>query len=158
MKYPVNLMKKTLSANQDQIKKLEDKISELSNNWKRALADYQNLVRRTDEEKQKWNEYASKKIIVKLLPILDTLETAASHLNDDGLNMVTKQFQEILQQEGVTKIKAVEAVFDPKLHECVDTAKGEKNGIISKVYTSGYLYKDTILRPAKVQVMKTSQN
>ncbi len=148
-------MKKPLSANQDQIKKLEDKISELNNNWKRALADYQNLLRRTEDEKQKWNEYASKKIIVKLLPILDTLETAASHLNDDGLNMVTKQFQEFLQQESVTKIKAVEAVFDPKLHECVDIKKGGTDNIISKVYTSGYLYKDTILRPAKVQVMKT---
>src|SRR3989344_6535552 len=86
----------------------------------RALADYDNLRKRTDEEKTLWIKFSSQSIITKLLTILDMLEKAKEHLKDQGLAIATLEFKKILNEEGVTEIQPkVGESFDHELHEAI---------------------------------------
>ena len=133
----------------------QEKTQELENQLKRALADYQNLERRVEEERRLLSSLSSAILIEKFLPVLDNLESAQSHLKDQGLDLVIKQFEGILEQEGVTQIKAGGEQFDPSLHEAVEVTEGENNGRIVKVIAKGYKLNDKVLKPAKVVVERT---
>lgn len=151
-------MKKTVNIDDQKIQALEAKTAELTNNWKRALADYQNLERRMDVAKEQWNEYAKRNIITKLLPVLDTLEQVNSHIKNEGLNIALKQFKEVLTIEGVSEIEALGKVFDPNFHECVEVEEGTEENKISKVFIKGYQLNGKVLRPASVRVIKRKVN
>lgn len=127
----------------------------LEEQLKRALADYRNLERRVDDERKLLSQLSSIILIEKLLPILDNLENAQKHLNDQGLEMVIKQFKDILTQEGVEEIPAEGAQFDPKLHEAIEVIEGQNDGKIVKVAGKGYKINDKVIRPAKVTVERT---
>ena len=130
------------------------KPQELEDQLKRALADYQNLEKRVEEERKLLSKLSASLLIEKLLPVLDNLEKAQVHLNDEGLEIVIKQFKEILTGEGVEEIAAEGAQFNPHYHEAVETQHGEHDNLVIKVLTKGYKIEDTILRPAKVIVSK----
>lgn len=65
-----------------QLEEAQKKIEELTINWKRALADYQNLEKRTVSDKQTATVYVSKLLLIKFLEVLDLLKSAQKHLND----------------------------------------------------------------------------
>lgn len=130
---------------------LEEKLAEMENNWKRALADYQNLQKRAQEEKLSFAQFANGNILRKLLPILDSLEMMKNHFEDESLQMIIKELKDILEQEGIEEIKSEGANFDPNVMEAVEMVPGEKNKVIG-VLQKGYLLKDRLLRPAKVNV------
>ncbi len=134
------------------IDELESKIAELDNNWRRALADYQNLVKRTQNEKADIALYGNQNIILKFLDILDHLEEAQKHVSDKGIELVIKLFRDALKSEGVSEIECKDCEFNPEFHECVDKRVGEKNNVIIEVVKKGYMLKDRVLRPAKVIV------
>lgn len=134
--------------------KKPDRHEELENQLKRALADYQNLERRVSDERRLLSQLSTVIIVEKFLPVLDNLEAAQKHLNDEGLLMVIKQFDDILQSEGVSEIQAEGAQFDPNLHEAAEVAEGENDNLIVKVLCKGYKINDKVLRPAKVVVTK----
>lgn len=127
---------------------------ELQNQLKRALADYQNLERRVEEERKLLSSLSSAILIEKFLPVLDNLENAQNHLNDEGLGLVVKQFQDVLKSEGVEEIPAEGAEFDPNLHEATEVTEGPDEGRIVKVVAKGYKINDRVIRPAKVVVSK----
>ena len=154
------------------IEDLEEKVKELENNWKRALADYQNLVKRTQEDMGNAVKYSSSALILKLLDVLDHLEEAQKHLQDKGIELVIKIFKDVLNQEGVQEIESLTKVFDPIFHECVEmkpvatnlpagkagamaSEAGEKDNIIIEVLRKGYKMHEKVLRPAKVVVETT---
>lgn len=132
---------------------LQDLASQLEGNYKRALADYQNLQKRVQEEKRFLIQTANKDLLLRLLPILDTLMIAQTHLKDQGLLVSINQFLDILKAEGVTKIKTVGEVFNPQIMECVLTEKGEENNVLEEL-RAGYMIQDTVLRAAQVKVGK----
>lgn len=132
---------------------LKQKIAELEDKYKRALADYQNLQKRTLEEKKEWLRLSNKELLLRILPILDTLILANSHIKDQGLSLSVKQFLDILKSEGVEKIETAGKSFDPKLMECVTTVEGEENKVIDEV-RPGFKIFDEVLRPAQVRVGK----
>jgi molecular chaperone GrpE len=123
--------------------------------WKakylRALADYQNLEKRTHEHVNESRNYASAHIIRALLPVLDNLERAGKHVADDGLTHIIRQFQMVLADVGVVRIDVVGKVFDPNEMECVSIMEG-KDGIVMEEVTAGYRMHDKIIRPAHVNV------
>lgn len=138
--------------------RLKVKISELENQVKRTLADYQNLEKRVAEERRSLILNSNKQLILRLLPVLDTLMLANKHLNDQGLTLSIQQFLETLQHEGVKPIgPTTHAKFDPKLMECVEVVEGEEGRVVSEVLT-GYLLNDEVLRPAMVKVGKKNMN
>jgi len=127
----------------------------------RALADYDNLRKRTDEEKTLWIKFSSQSIITKLLTILDMLEKAQEHLKDQGLAIATLEFKKILNEEGVTEIQPkVGESFDHELHEAIETVEDGEKGTIAETVVPGWRYNDLpvgrqggqVLRYAKVKV------
>ncbi len=131
--------------------KLLQKIADLEDKYRRALADYQNLQRRTQDEKREWARFSNKEMILKLLPILDTLMLAEKHTQDKNFVLTVQQFLQALEQEGVTRIKTIGEEFNPHTMEAVSTTEGEKNKIVEEM-RAGYLFYDTVLRPAQVVV------
>ena len=129
-----------------------EKHQELENQLKRALADYQNLERRVEEERRLLTQLSSAIVVEKFLPVLDNLESAQAHLNDQGLELVIKQFKDVLTSEGVEEIPAVGLTFDPKLHEATEVIEGENDNLIVNVARKGYKINDKVIRPAQVVV------
>lgn len=130
----------------------EAKHQEIENQLKRALADYQNLERRVAEERKLLSQLTAAILVEKFLPILDNLESAQAHLNDQGLEIVIKQFKDVLTSEGVEEIQAEGQQFDPNLHEAIEVAEGPDEGRIVKVERKGYKLNDKVIRPAQAVV------
>lgn len=159
----------TKKKKKSRTKELEEKIHLLEkelDNWKektlRLSAELQNLRRRYDREMSNTVIYANQKLIESLIPVIDELELAlkASDKNKNfeafrnGVEMIYRKLMQILEKEGVTSIQAEGKPFDYNLHEAVMTRKqkGVQPGTILEVVQKGYMYKDRVLRHAKVIV------
>src|SRR6266571_3758698 len=140
-----------------ELEALKKQVEEFENNYRRALADYQNLQKRVQEEKSEWIRSGNKELILRILPVLDTLMLARQHVKDQGLEVSVQQFLDILKSEGVTKIETVGHEFDPHLMECVTTEDGEKNKVINEI-RAGFMQYERVLRPAQVTVGKGKEN
>ena len=138
------------------VKKDDKKTSyeELEGKYKRALADYQNLLKRTTAEKQEFARYANEECAREILPVYDNLRLSLKHIDvaakengwAQGVKYVVKQFVEILKNMGVEEIEAKGKKFDPNVMEAIE-GKGEK---VKKVVRPGYKMKDKVITPAKV--------
>lgn len=134
------------------------KFRELEERYKRVLADYQNLKKRTEKEKEEFLKFANSSLILKFLDIRDQLEKAVGELKNEGLEMILKNFDQILQSEGVVEITAKGEDFDPEVFECVGLVrvKKERENKIVEVVQKGYKIKtgeeERILRFPKVKV------
>jgi molecular chaperone GrpE len=142
-----------LEEEPEEIRELERRCEEAEDKYRRALADYHNLQKRVSEERQDWIRSSNKELLLRLLPVLDTLELANKHINDQGLKVSINQFLDTLKAEGVTKIKTVGEEFDPHLMDCVTTEEGEENKVLEEL-RAGFVLNDKILRPAQVKVGK----
>ena len=131
-----------------------DELSNLENQLKRALADYQNLEKRIAEEKAVWIKIANKDLLLKLLPGLDNLLLAEKHTQDEGVKISIKHFLDIFAEVGVTKIETVGKDFNPNTMEAVGTAEGEDNKVVEEA-RAGYMLHDQVLRVAQVVVGTT---
>ncbi len=140
-------------ATSDVALEMEQQLEECELKYKRALADYHNLQKRVSEEKQDWVKAANKELLLRILPVLDTLILANKHVENEGLKVSIKQFLDTLKSEGVTKIKTEGEEFDPHLMECVAIEEGDDNKVLEEI-RAGYLLYDKILRPAQVKVGK----
>lgn len=131
------------------------KLKTLEENWKRALADYQNLVKRVETEKKDFVRFANMNLLAKLIPVLDILDLAAKHSADPGIKMAVAQFRDTLSSENVQEISPkIGDPFDHELHECLETLPGEPDNTIAEPVTPGYKIDKFIIRPAKVKVFK----
>ena len=151
--------KKTKKVEEGKVEKkdetvhLKKEIEELENRVKRIFADYQNLEKRVAEEKRALIFNSNKNLLLRLLPVLDTLMLALIHTKDKGLELSIKQFTDTLEAEGVSRIETKDKLFDPLLMECVGTKEGEELKVLEETRT-GYKLGDIILRPALVIVGK----
>lgn len=131
---------------------------ELEDILRRTLADYQNLERRIEDERRELSKLSSLLLVEKLLPILDNLENAQAHLKDRGLQIVIKQFKDLLASEGVEEIVAENAQFDPHFHEAVEIVSGPQDNKIVSVVNKGYMVDNKVIRPAKVVVQRKADS
>lgn len=123
----------------------------------RAMADYQNLVRRTQEDRLKLVKFAALSAIEGLLEPLDHLFLAKEQLKDPGLNMVYQQFVQALQAEGLEEIEVLAKEFDPATMEVVATeevADQKQDQKVIKVAQRGYRLHGDVIRHAKVTLGK----
>ncbi|MCS7091816.1 MAG: nucleotide exchange factor GrpE [Patescibacteria group bacterium] len=125
----------------------------------RALADYDNLKKRIEQEKSVWLKFATQEVIARLLPVLDMFEAAQKHLNDQGLDIALNGFKKVLiDQDLVEIIPKVGEDFDHDLHEVVEVVDGE-DGKIVEVLQSGWKFKEgAVIRHARVKVSKKQSN
>ena len=135
----------------DQVHKLDNQVNEYEDKWKRALADYQNLQKRVENERSTYAKMANAVLIVEILGILDDLERAAKHTKDEGLELVLKRFDDLLKREDVVEIEAMGNDFDPESMEAIESVMGDDNKVMN-VVQKGYMMGEAVLRPAKVEV------
>lgn len=143
--------KKIQENYENKIKELQDKVESLDNSWKRALADYSNLEKRTADEKENFLTLVKIQIVESFLPFFDNLEKIQEHSKDEGLNLTLKDLQKVLKNIGVEEIEAEGKDFDHNIMEAIEVQKGEKNKVL-KIIQKGYLLNGFLLRPAKVAV------
>lgn len=135
--------------------KVNEEIVNLKSQLVRALADYDNLRKRTQSDMDQLRRTASLKIVLSLLPTLDILESAQKHLQDQGLAIGIGEFKNVLKEEGIEEINSL-GKFDEEVHEAVETVTGGKSGEISEIVMPGYKFKDgLVIRHAKVKVYKS---
>jgi len=152
----------TQGQNQAQSRDLAKELEEMKNRYFRALADYQNLQRRTAKEQLEARGRGVEDFLKKLLPVLDTLDKAMEQIYKinvdkkvmDGLEMFSIQFSDMLEKEGLKGIEAKGSKFDPNFHEalCKRTVEDKDDETILTVFEKGYTFKDRVLRTAKVEV------
>jgi molecular chaperone GrpE len=140
-------------VSQGEFDAVQELASQFEEKYKRAIADYQNLQKRVSEEKKDWIISANKELLLRMLPVLDTLILANKHVQNDGLSVTIQQFLDVLKAEGVTKIKTEGEAFNPHTMECIATSEGEEDTVLEEI-RAGYLINDKILRPAQVAVGK----
>lgn len=140
-------MKKT----DQKFNKLEEDLKKLDELRLRALADYQNLERRTEEEKKDFAQYANSELILKILPGLDSLEKAQVHLKDPGLELAIKQLKDGLREAGVAETNSLGVKFDPRDMECLELVEGDE-GLVTEEVRKGYKLGEKVIRTAMVRV------
>lgn len=134
-------------------------------NWQRAQADFTNYRRRNEQERTEQAKYASAFLLVQLLAIQDDLERALSSVSPalagmswvEGIRLIYRKLQMVLEAQGLTEILAQGQRFDPSIHEAVHYADGEEGRVIS-VVQKGYRLYDRVIRPALVVVGKGGQD
>jgi molecular chaperone GrpE len=152
-----------VSAETDALKRqLEDaetKLAESVEGWQRSQADFQNYKKRVERDNEMM--YASMKsdIIKKVLPALDDLERALQNRPADdawanGIELIARKLQNMLDVEGVKRIEAAGAEFDPKFHEAISHEHNEdfESGYVIEVVQNGYMLGERVIRPALVRV------
>ena len=137
--------------NSKKVSELELKNTALQEQLARSLADYANLEKRIDSQRQMFMTLATVSIIAKMIDILDDLNLTQAHLQDQGLKISIDKFFNVLKAEGLDEIQTEGKSFDPAFMECVDTAQGQENSIIS-VKKIGYTLNGQVIRPAQVVV------
>lgn len=131
----------------------------------RLNADFDNYKKRIAKEKISWIDNAQADLLLDLLPIIDNFDRAFSGYKKgenkdldkyiEGFELIYKSFIKFLEDHGVSEIKE-EKVFNPEFHEGIAQIESpnNKSGEIVSVAQKGYMFKDKVLRPAKVAVAK----
>jgi molecular chaperone GrpE len=130
---------------------LKSNLEEMELNWKRALADYKNLVDRSNKERKQFTEFANEVLIMKFLAVYDSLEMLGKFNTDQGLALTIKQFGQVLKEEGLKEIDALGKEYDVNNMEAIEMVSGEKDKVV-EVLTKGFYLKEKLLRPARVKV------
>lgn len=124
----------------------------------RTMADYDNLVKRTERERTELFKIVAAGMVSKFLPLLDNLESANNHLKDAGLAITIGEFKKLLSEEGFSEIKPeIGSQFDENTMEAIEIINGEDNNTVSEVVLVGWKYNDdSVIRHAKVKVVKVN--
>ena len=120
----------------------------------RCRADLDNVLKRSAREKEENIQYASEKLICKLLPLLDSLEQASKH--DEGSRVLCMQLESVLSGEGLAPIDARGLKFDPYRHEAlcqVETLEQDEGTVVDEIQ-KGYIFNGHVIRFSKVAVAK----
>jgi len=137
-----------------QCAELKKQVEENKSKYLRAMADYQNLERRVQDQRVEWTKIANKNVILKLLTFLDDLERAEAFVKDVNLAHVKDSFDKMLKNEGLEELDVINKVYDPYTAEVIDMKEGEEDGMVLSVLRKGYTYNGQLLRIAQVTVSK----
>ncbi len=163
-----NQEKEEILENQTEVKEEEKKIKEvvpkqeydeLEDRYKRILAEFENFKKRSGKEREGLYNTILSDVIEVILPVLDNLENASKIQTEDteykkGIELVLKQFKDVLASKGVTEIKTIGETFDPELHEAVSSIQDENLGVqeIAQEYRKGYKIGNRVIRHSMVVV------
>lgn len=142
-----------------ELQQKQQELDELTDRYKRVLAEFENHKKRAQKEKETLYGRTLSDVIEIILPVLDNLENAAKAETQDtnykqGIEMVLKQFKDVLASRGVEEIKALGETFDPSLHEAVSSVNDpnvESQKIVQE-YRKGYKFGSKVIRHSMVVV------
>ena len=138
---------------------LKIQLDETEDRLKRIAAEFDNYNKRSSKEKTELYNSVMADVVSNFLPVIDNLEKAVESKTEDegykqGVELVLKQFQDVLVANGVKEIEAVGKTFDPELHEAVslvtDENLGEKE--VKEEYRKGYMIGNKVIRHSMVVV------
>ena len=140
-------------------KEMSQEDEALNVKYLRLMADFQNFKRRTEKEKSDIYAFANEKIVSELLNVIDNFERALALGAEgdsfvEGMSLIFKQLQGVLDKAGVKEIEALGQEFDPNFHNAVmmeDTDEFE-SGKVSCVLQKGYTLNNKVIRPSMVKV------
>lgn len=143
----------------EQISKLKDELEDVKDRHTRLIAEFDNLKKRSAKEREGLYNSIIGDIMSSLLPVIDNLEKATEADSKDeeykkGIELVLKQFRDVLNANGVKEIEAVGQPFDPELHEAVSMIQDENLGekIVAQEYRKGYMIGNKVIRHSMVVV------
>ena len=155
--------KKTAEEAKNKAEAAESKLATALSQYVRLQADFDNFRRRTRENDAKAADIYKAETLKSFLPVLDNFELALAHMKKDesgeayiqGFELLQKQLVKIMTDYGISEIEAAGQKFDPHFHEAVMMVESndKEDETVLAVFQKGYMYKDTVLRPAKVQVV-----
>ena len=145
----------------DLIMNLQEENSDLKDKWQRALADYQNLERRTQVEILQRVSEKKNGLLLNFINIYEDFIRAEKSLSNEkidttGIIAVIKNMENILAENNIKPIDAVGEIFDPQIHEAVSMIEDDTldDGTITQEVSKGYISGKAILKPSKVIVSK----
>ena len=146
--------------NAEEIIKLQEMLAQEMEKSMRIQAEMMNFKRRKEDEVTNYKKYANEDILKKLVNVMDNFERALAMENEEnqeflkGFKMIYTSILNILNENGVVEIEALEKEFDPNYHQAVFTEKkeGVEAGLVIEVLQKGYMYKDRVLRATMVKV------
>ena len=154
----VEKQEENLSCNEETTK-LKVELEEIKDRHTRLIAEFDNLKKRAAKEREGLYNSIIGDIISSLLPVIDNLEKATEAESKDedykkGVELVLKQFKDVLSANGVKEIEAVGQPFDPELHEAVSMIQDESLGekVVAQEYRKGYTIGNKVLRHSMVVV------
>ncbi|MEK7550608.1 MAG: nucleotide exchange factor GrpE [Patescibacteria group bacterium] len=126
----------------------------MKNQLARALADYDNLRKRVETDKNNFEKLANLRLVLKLLPVLDVLKKAQEHVKDPGIAVTIKEFEEAIKTEGIEEIKVKAGDgFNPELMEVIEAVVGKAVNTVAEIVQTGYKIIDgPVIRHTKVKV------
>ncbi len=148
----------------EELQKAQGKAEEFFAGWQRERADFANYKRRVDRDQQTLAQNIKGEVIKKYLSVLDDLERAMKTRPTsgeaeswaNGIELIVRKLQSILESEGVKRIPAESEEFNPARHEAItyEESPDHKSGEIIEVVQQGYTLGDRVLRPALVRVAR----
>jgi molecular chaperone GrpE len=155
----VEELKEEISAEAKELAEFKDKFYYVA-------AEMENMKKRHERDMQSQLKYGNEKVLKGLLDVVDNLERTLMAIENDqddkvknifvGVDMVRKQFIDVLKNNGLEQVEAMGKIFDPNFHEAMaqQPAEGKENDEIIQVYQQGYILNGRLLRAAKVVIAK----
>jgi len=149
----------------DTLEMLKKESAENYDRFLRANAELENYKKRSMREMTEFKKFANEQLVRDMLPVVDDLERAVSHANDDsdsckqvidGLHLTLGEIKKVLKRYNVMQINALCEPFDPNFHQAMlqEESDGHPENTVIKEFQKGYLMNDRLLRPAMVVVSK----
>jgi molecular chaperone GrpE len=158
----IKSLKNKIRRRDSEIKLLKKEKEELKDKYIRTLADMDNLRKRLEREKSEFLQYALSELLRELLSVLDNFERALETREEtdgktfrDGIELIHKQFLDLLLKRGVSRLDVQGQKFDPAVHQAFLTQESEEieEPMVGEELQKGYLLHTRLLRPALVKVL-----
>ncbi len=162
---PTEAPKTEAALAEDELTKLKAERDALLDRLARQQAEFENARKRASREQREFKEFAVADAVLSLLPALDSLDNATKVTADAGdlragVELIRKQLHDALARMGVSSVAAMGEIFDPHVHqavETVETAAAPENQILEELQR-GYKIKNRLLRPAMVRVARNPKS
>lgn len=152
-------------ADRNELEKVQEELQETREKLLRMAADFENQKKRLLREKDISLKYAEENLLKEILPSIDNLERAVSQDQNgedfgnqllEGVELTLKGLLNSLEKYEVKPVASQGEPFDPNFHEALamEASKDVPEQVVLQEFEKGYLYKDKLLRPAKVIVSK----
>jgi len=151
---------------QFQLQEKQNEIDHLNDRILRLAADFDNFKKRSDREREQLHKFGNERILLDLLPILDSLDQANLAAAGDtsalaqGLKMVRNLFEEMLKRHHISSFSALMQPFDPSCHEAIAEQESATcaEGVVIAEMQKGYKLHERLVRAARVVVAKSPQS
>ena len=152
----------------DQVVKKAAERDEYFNKFLKSCADFDNFRKRFERERTELIKFATGEILLKIIPVVDNLDRAVSSLDKakdpaltvKGIQLIQAQLHDLLGVNGVKKIETKDQIFDPRLHEAVETVEADdlpEHTVLEEIQP-GYILNNRVIKHAFVKVSKKTED